>query len=88
MDPPVGARLDYTTTAVGAPAAWEDGMGGAGVTVAVLDSGIAPHPDLTRPKSRIIGWTDLVSSRCQPYDDNGHGTHVAGIIAGNGTDPG
>src|SRR5438046_2459444 len=57
---------------------------GAGVSVAVLDTGIAPHPDLTGPTNRIVGWVDLVNNQPAPYDDEGHGTHVAGIIAGNG----
>lgn len=60
-DRTVGAQLDLTTEAVGAhPAVVTAGRGGAGVTVAVLDSGIAPHPDLTTPTNRIVGWVDLV----------------------------
>ena len=80
----VGARLDYTTAAVGETVALGNGIGGAGVTVAVLDTGVAPHPDLTCPQNRIAGWVDMVNDRTLPYDDNGHGTHVSGIIAGNG----
>ena len=51
------------------------------VTVAVLDSGIANHPDLS---GKVIAFADFVSGRKQPYDDNGHGTHVCGIICGSG----
>jgi serine protease AprX len=58
---------------------------GSGVTVAVLDTGIAVHPDLGWRTSRVVGWVDLVNGRPNPYDDNGHGTHVAGIVAGDGT---
>ncbi|SDW80289.1 serine protease AprX [Marininema mesophilum] len=60
------------------------GLTGKGVTVAVLDSGIYPHPDFTYPSNRIKGFKDFVHDHEKPYDDNGHGTHVAGCIAGNG----
>lgn len=53
------------------------------VVVAVIDTGIdANHVDLDGGK--VIGWKDFVNNRATPYDDNGHGTHVAGIIAGEG----
>ena len=53
------------------------------VVVAVIDTGIdAGHVDLDGGK--VIGWKDFVNNRTAPYDDNGHGTHVAGIIAGEG----
>ena len=52
--------------------------------MAVIDTGIYPHPDLVYPENRIVAWNDLVNGKDSPYDDNGHGTHVAGIIAGNG----
>lgn len=54
---------------------------GKGVTIAVIDTGVHPHPDL---EGRIIGFVDLVNGRSIPYDDNGHGTHVAGDAAGSG----
>ncbi len=57
---------------------------GKKITVAVLDTGIYPHHDLVYPTNRIIAWADLINYQKNPYDDNGHGTHVAGIIAGNG----
>ncbi|TCL70920.1 serine protease AprX [Hydrogenispora ethanolica] len=60
------------------------GLTGKGVTVAILDTGIAAHPDLSGPENPIVGWVDLVQQRPAPYDDHGHGTHMAGIIAGNG----
>lgn len=53
------------------------------VVVAVIDTGIdGNHVDLDGGK--IIAWKDYVRNRTTPYDDNGHGTHVAGIIAGEG----
>jgi serine protease AprX len=61
------------------------GCMGDGVYVAVLDSGVAVHPDL---KGRIEVFRDFTSASDlmypKAYDDNGHGTHVCGIIGGDG----
>jgi len=81
----VQAGLDTATAAINVPAACAAGFTGKGVTVAVVDTGIYPHPDLTQPTNRILAFKDFVNNYSSPYDDNGHGTHVAGIIAGNGT---
>src|SRR5207244_10215154 len=69
---------------VGADAAWRDGLTGRGVTVAVLDSGIALDPDLVEPTSRIVATANFAGSTAGSPDPGGHGTHVAGILAGNG----
>lgn len=53
-----------------------------GIAVAIIDSGIAPHPDL--PLGRIRAYQDFISGGRTPVDTCGHGTHVAGIIAGSG----
>ncbi|UCC92229.1 MAG: S8 family serine peptidase [Thermoplasmata archaeon] len=61
--------------------AWEMGITGEGVRVGIVDTGIDPgHPSLDRV--RISGWTDLINDEDQPYDDMGHGTAMASIIAG------
>jgi len=55
-------------------------INGRGVFVGVIDTGIdTSHPDL---KGRTIAWKDFVYDKLSPYDDSGHGTHVAGTIAG------
>ncbi|MGN0299026.1 MAG: S8 family peptidase [Lachnospiraceae bacterium] len=56
---------------------------GRGVTVAILDTGVfARHPDL---KGRIKVFCDFVRGKREAYDDNSHGTHVAGIICSSGS---
>src|SRR5581483_1034089 len=93
------AKTNYRTAlTIGArPVQRGYGLTGAGVGVAVIDSGITSwHDDLT-PRAagqgtypfgnqRVSAFVDFVNGQLQPYDDYGHGTHVAGIIAGNGYD--
>ncbi len=60
------------------------GLDGSGVGLCVLDTGVAPHADLSIPKERIIHFEDFINGEKEPYDDNGHGTFVAGVACGNG----
>lgn len=65
--------------------AYRLGLTGKGVGVAVLDTGIFLHRDF---EDRVTSFTDMVKRRREPYDDNGHGTHIAGIIGGAGIESG
>ena len=83
---------DTTNVATGVNSAWSSGYTGAGVGVAVIDSGINDsHPDLRNANgtSRVVYHQDFTgtattNSSGGKYDLYGHGTHVAGIIGGNG----
>ena len=97
-DRPTAGEMNRVAVTVGARAVQQTyGYRGTGIGVAVIDSGITTwHDDLTylgssslvRTKNgqRVAAFVDFVNGRTSPYDDNGHGTHVAGIIAGNGYD--
>jgi serine protease AprX len=96
LDRPIKGHVYRTSVTVGARTVQESlGYTGKGVTIAVIDSGITTwHDDLTNKTTtsfpygnqRVKKFVDFVNGRSSPYDDNGHGSHVAGIIAGNGYD--
>ena len=95
-DRPIKTHNYRTSVTTGARVVTDNmGITGAGVGVAIIDSGISTwHDDLTNKSStlypygnqRVSKFVDFVNGRPLPYDDNGHGSHVAGIIAGNGYD--
>ncbi len=98
-DRPIRGANYRTSITIGADIVRDQlGYTGAGVGVAVIDSGIASwHDDLGAPsgrgtvkypygQQRVAKFVDFVNGRSLPYDDNGHGTHVSGIILGNGAD--
>ena len=58
------------------------GISGKGVTAVILDSGAMPHPDIADRFKLFMDFTE--KRRIASYDDCGHGTHINGILAGNG----
>ena len=98
FDRGLAGEMNYAAVVEGARAVQAQyGLDGAGVGVAIIDSGItAWHDDLSYSGSnpnvqvvngqRVVNFVDFVNGRAAAYDDNGHGSHVAGIIAGNGHD--
>jgi len=86
LDRPVQGTMERTAATIGAKWVRENlGFDGAGVGVAIIDSGVTSwHDDLG--SDRVVHFADFVDFQPQPYDDYGHGTHVAGIIAGSGYD--
>ena len=88
LDRRVQGTLERTSATVGAAQVRDElGVDGAGVGVAIIDSGVANwHDDLGT--DRVVHFADFVTHMPQPHDDYGHGTHVAGIIAGTGYDSG
>lgn len=74
--------IDWGTDRIQAPVTWSKGYTGKGVKVAIVDTGIASHTDLA-----VAGGANFTDYTSSYQDDNGHGTHVAGIAAAqnNGT---
>ncbi|WP_138206428.1 S8 family serine peptidase [Haloimpatiens lingqiaonensis] len=57
---------------------------GRGIGIGLIDTGVYPHEDLKKPYNKIIEFKDLVKDYKYPYDDNGHGTFISGVLCGSG----
>ena len=84
IDTHITAQMNRVSEIIESKWAHEHGYSGKGVGVAVVDTGIALHKDFIEGGNRVIAFADFINHNKEPYDDNGHGTHVAGIIGGNG----
>ena len=63
----------------------KQGLTGKGIGIAIMDTGVGMHPDIIYKNGPLMSFYDTLAHHNNFYDDNGHGTHVAGIICGNGT---
>ncbi|MCE1248584.1 MAG: S8 family peptidase [Firmicutes bacterium] len=75
--------LDIENSTLGINRLWDMGLTGKGIGICVIDSGIYPHKDF---EGRIKAFADMSEGNPLPYDPYGHGTHVAGVAAGSGTE--
>lgn len=77
--------MDRAAGAVGVNSSSTYNLSGRNVNIAIIDTGAYPHGDLMRPFRVVTHFKDFINSHMEPYDDNGHGTHICGIIAGSGS---
>jgi len=81
-DTVAAAKTRWNLSSIGVPAAFGAGLSGKGITVAVIDSGVDyNHKNLGGAVPRDYAGYDFMSADARPFDDNSHGTAVAGIVA-------
>src|ERR1700739_2379501 len=86
-DRPLKPTLSNAASAINAEFAWQSNYTGAGIGIALIDSGVISHPDLNLglvPTSRVVYQQSFVPGNSSASDQYGHGTHIAGLIAGDG----
>jgi serine protease AprX len=84
MDTHITAQMNRVNEIIESSWAHERNITGRGIGVAVVDTGISLHKDFAGEENRVIAFKDFINKLPDPYDDNGHGTHVSGIVGGNG----
>src|SRR6267378_6255997 len=87
LDRPLSPSLSNAAPAINAEFAWQSNYTGAGIGVALIDSGVSSHPDLNTgilPLSRVVYQQSFLPGNSSASDQYGHGTHIAGLIAGDG----
>jgi len=87
QDRPMLPSLNSAAPAVNADFAWQSNFTGAGIGVALIDSGVSNNADLNQgilPFSRVAYQQSFVPGNSNSGDQFGHGTHIAGLIAGDG----
>lgn len=87
-DRPLGTLSNDAGAAINASAAWRSNYTGSGIGVALIDSGVNSHRDLNTTGllqlPRVVYNQSFVPGNSSAADQYGHGTHIAGLIAGNG----
>src|SRR5882672_5645102 len=86
-DRPLAPSLSNAASAINAEFAWQSNYTGAGVGIALIDSGVSYHPDLNQgilPFSRVVYQQSFLPGNSSAADQYGHGTHIAGLIGGDG----
>lgn len=84
LDTHITAQMNRAAEIIELKWAHERNILGQNIGVAIVDTGLCLHKDFTEHGNRVAAFYDLIHGRTEPYDDNGHGSHVAGIVGGNG----